>query len=528
MEGIQQRTFPDTRNTSNYMRKRYQLGKLTIDLDIFFNSVVVISDNCFFIGYLLQDVQEIHKIVLQYDSTEWHKHIYGSWTCIAFKGGLFKVITEVAGGCRLYYTFINSGLRISDDYLFIIDKKRKETGVTKSDLDYQYWLKHRYCIGGRTFIEGIFNFAPATENVLNIAEQQFDTKVVFEDSVNAPNAKDHINASHEVLGNYFNTLKKVNCSHFILMFSGGYDSLLLACYLMQYNIPFIPIYISLNLNEKKGFLEEEKVRQAGQKIGLNVEIIRVDAVANDAIYKMQLFDRHFSILHYNAMKSISQRYGQDICIINGQGSDSILSFGPSELSIQSFMRRWVLYKNDRFSKFFTTVLSYFFKQRFSLPKDSRELTYAFIDETKYCFLVNQAEQKPYYQFIRKKAEEITATIKNRTALQLFTKINTFLQGSDNMVVQNSAKVYGIKYLALPYCCYGFIKATALHKDNNKEILYPKYVIKELLRQKFGIKKNVIDKTIDMIKGTRLSASPKIMGIGYEERLLQLSKNKFVS
>ncbi len=64
---------------------------------------------------------------------------------------------------------------------------------------------------------------------------------------------------------------------------------------------------------------------------------------------------------------------------------------------------------------------------------------------------------------------------------MYLKLYGFLQGADNQVVFESARHAGIFNVVMPYMSPGFIYGTIRHKDNTKELLQPKYVIR------YGIK-----------------------------------------
>jgi hypothetical protein len=72
--------------------------------------------------------------------------------------------------------------------------------------------------------------------------------------------------------------------------------------------------------------------------------------------------------------------------------------------------------------------------------------------------------------------------KNRESLMMYRKIYTFLQGSDNQVVIQSARAAGIDRVIMPYVTPGFILNTVRYKDSRRDLYRPKYVIKNGLKE----------------------------------------------
>ena len=68
---------------------------------------------------------------------------------------------------------------------------------------------------------------------------------------------------------------------------------------------------------------------------------------------------------------------------------------------------------------------------------------------------------------------------NKNCTQMFFKIYFFIQGPDSMVVVQSAKIYNISLLVLPFATHGTLKATLQYKDDRYELTHPKYCIREL-------------------------------------------------
>ena len=102
-------------------------------------------------------------------------------------------------------------------------------------------------------------------------------------------------------------------------------------------VPVFPIQI---FKVKDGVSYSEKDFEKAMKAE-NIE---------EAIRRKMFFDRHYSKIHFYGVAELVKKWGADIVMINGQNSDAILSFGPSETKLTSYLKRYLLYGNSHFVK----------------------------------------------------------------------------------------------------------------------------------------------------------------------------------
>ena len=395
------------------------------------------------------------------------------------KNKKFFIYNDISGNFRLYYRLKENKILISDNFKkLFLNKKLK---LDEEQLE--FWRKKNYTIGSRTLFKEIQKFPPATKTEI------FNNKIkhsIYFDSQNVSkknSLKSDLNKCINKNLNLINDNKKKN----ILLFSGGKDSSLLAQSLIKNKIKFIPIYI----NSVQKISEIEKNKEIANKIALknNFKLfeIKVDFTKynKSKIINCMLFDFHFSILHFEGIRIIKKKYGNNINIICGQGADSILSYGATANTLSHFISRLSFFYNNY-------LIAYFVKKKLE-KKYKISLIYLGIKKEILFFL-----SFFYYLYVEKnlfsKSKNIIneiinlkKNINNKKDFFMYLKIFGFLQGSDNQVIINSCKEYKINCF-LPYLDPQIIYSTIQKKNSLKDIFFPKYAINELLNNDFKIKK----------------------------------------
>ncbi len=302
-----------------------------------------------------------------------------------------------------------------------------------------------------------------------------------------PNSKKHIENCEKDILNSLALLKNLN-KKIVLMFSGGADSTLLACMMKSMNIPFIPVLIVQDPSTVETVNDLPRAKKMSELLKINLEVIHISFDKEKLQFKniipKVLFDRHYGIIHSAGIREITNKYGNDIIIVNGQSADSVLSFGPSDRSFRCFLRRLQLYIPLLPILAVSNIMfSVRLHQRFKTPKTISQKLDAFFDEQGYVFLQNGQNKIRYNQYIsavvRKTLVGFTSNKKNK---QMFLKINGFLQGSDNHIVLAMANYYNCGQVFMPYCTPQFIYETIKNKNNIRELFDPKYVIYALLKK----------------------------------------------
>ncbi len=421
----------------------------------------------------------------QLDTFEFGNTVNGYWLKIDFYNDELKFTNDILGGYRVYYFKKKNEIYISDDYTFILNFYVDK--LIKNEIEYQYWIKHGFTTGNSTFIQNLKKISPAS--ILTITSDEIKEESYFKDFKRNSNIILHKEKVHKDLLNTFNYIKSTK-QKVILLFSGGKDSCLLLQYLLKLDIQFTPVFFKLNPISKFGVEDLKRVRAVSKMLDLDLDEIEVNLFEitqkiKTQIVKKQLFDKHFSLLHYIGNKQLVSKYGNDCLIINGQSSDSILSFGPSEKSLMSFFRRHIMYnQNSIYSKVGLILLILKTKKRFKLPLNEKEKLFALFDEFKYTRVIDKSLGDKYYNYIVNYINNKTEHLTSYHSREMYTKILSFSQGSDNQVVVNSSKYYGLNTV-MPFATPKIIYATVTNKDEKEEITNPKYVIEKILIEEFS-------------------------------------------
>ena len=416
-------------------------------------------------------------------SKKFSKNTKGIWAKINIKNNEVKITTDILGGFRLYYTKKENMIFISDQYDYLITKQNQKLSINNQE--YTFWKKHRYTSGGSTFFNIIKKINPASS--LTITKNQIIEDSYFNDIFREKNITKHSQKIDDDLEDTFLKIKKIPKKK-VLFFSGGKDSCLLANYLIKNEIDFSAIYLHFEYDNVED--ELKKVKLTSKKIGFKIEIIKIkeneiDKKLENEILKKQLFDRHISKIQYYGCKIIQKKYGNDVLLINGQSSDSILSFGPSENTLMSYFRRKIMYFPESIiSKIGLLLLIIKEKTRFYLPKNEAEKLYALFDDYKYTRVIKSNLDKEYHQYFQDYLSEKTKGLHSYHSKEMLCKILSFCQGSDNQVVINSAKHFNLKVI-MPFATPKIIYSTIKFKDDYFESKKPKYVVDKILENKFN-------------------------------------------
>lgn len=432
----------------------------------------------------------LEEIGLSTSNEELGNKLKGYWLKVDIKDDKIVLTNDILGGYRVYYFVQNNNIYISDNYSIIL-KGIENTKLKKNEVEYDYWLKHRYTTGKATFIEGLKKLNPAS--ILEVSENSFTERSYFNDTKRSSNAVKHKNTIHEDLLNTFSIIKKSE-QKVILLFSGGKDSCLLLQYLLHFNIPFTPVFLKLNPISNFGLEDLKRVRAVAKELGLQLDEVEINLSdltieEKQTIIEKQLFDRHFSVLHYKGSEIIKEKHGNNCLVINGQSSDSILSFGPSENSLMSYFRRKIMYKPKTIiSKIGLLLLMLKTKKRFKLPVNKQDSLVALFDEYKYTRVIDCQVEKSYIKYLNEYITNQTKHLASLYSKEMYVKILSFSQGSDNQVVVNSSKINKILTI-MPFATPNIIYNTIKYKDENLEIKKPKYIIDTILEEEFSFHYN---------------------------------------
>ena len=230
-------------------------------------------------------------------------------------------------------------------------------------------------------------------------------------------------------------------------------------------VPVFPIQI---FKVKDGVSYSEKDFEKAMKAE-NIE---------EAIRRKMFFDRHYSKIHFYGVAELVKKWGADIIMINGQNSDAILSFGPSETKLTSYLKRYLLYGNSYFVKsLLAKIISATFKINLVYPPHTVEKLISFYDNFKYCLLYD-GRDKEYTGYLKEKILSFQEkfNFSDLNNFYMYLKLFSYVQGSDNQIVIQSAKHWEVQ-LVMPFTNSDLVQATLKYKDDRKELHKPKYVLK---------------------------------------------------
>ncbi|MFC5194196.1 hypothetical protein ACFPH8_02525 [Bizionia hallyeonensis] len=464
-------------------KKTIEFNNQKIDITIF-DSAFSEDENGIFFGHPLGNL-----------STDNYNDIKGSWFKIQIKPDEVIVVTDIIGAYRMYYLWIKNHLLISDDYRFLL---AKISSIEINEMELAYWKTHDCTTGGKTLFKGINKFKPATETKIKLND--FSENLYFKNAILTQNNQKHTEKVYQDLDDTFSRIKQLN-KKVILMFSGGKDSCLLALFLKKHEIDFTPVFLKLEPTFNQAFLDFQKVNQVSKALKMKTEIISVkfDSFSQDElndINEIQLLDKHFTPVHFKGIVEIKKRYGKEVLVLNGSTSDSIFTFGPSENSFISYLRRYMMFKpNALISKFAVKLLNLKTKKRFKLGETEDELLLALMDEYKYCRVLDMDKTDEYYDYLYEEFLFSKSTLNTFNSLEMYAKNFTFLQGSTQQIVHNSCRYQDLKYV-MPFATPGIIYATMQFRDRNLEIKQPKYCVERILKDKFSFNYNKIKLNYD--------------------------------
>ncbi|MBA6151931.1 tRNA lysidine(34) synthetase [Gelidibacter maritimus] len=460
------------------VRKTFKLTNRIVDINIF-DTAFHEEDNCFFFGH-----------PLDYIKNSDYNTIKGPWLKITIKKDEVVVVTDIIGTYRLYYLSAENFIYISDNYSFLLGKI-SEIKINK--IEYEYWKKHDYTTGGKTLFVGVNKFKPATENI--IKDNSFEENLYFKNLPREYNSIRHTEMVFTDLDHTFDLIKKTN-TKVVLMFSGGKDSCLLALFLKKQDIDFVSVFLKLEPTFTQAYLDYQKVLQVSEALGIKTDIItvKVNSFSKDEsnkIHQVQLLDKHFTAIHYRGAEEIKKAYGSDILILNGSTSDSIFTFGPSENSKISYLRRNIMFNSKSLiSKIAVQFLNLKARRHFRLGKNEDELLLALMDEYKYCRVLDKEKDEDYYDYLLKQLSFAKKVLTTFNSMEMYTKTYTFLQGSTQQVIHNSCRFHKLKYI-MPFASPGVIYATMKYRNDKLEITQPKYCVERILKEKFNFDYNNI-------------------------------------
>lgn len=444
--------------------------------------------NCFFLGFPIGDLDNL--ITTSNSIKQTLNQITGAYLYINIDK--VAIATDIVAGIRVYYLEHNGNITYSDDYMYLLNLiNTPKIKICKYELE--YWRKHSYTTGASTFLKPIKKLPPNT--IHNITEHGVEALSYLYDCQmdNVSNSQDKI--YNDIVKNLH--FLKMKHKKFILLFSGGEDSLLLANIMRSLKCDFDLVFF----RAKPAYVENEqdyyRAKYWANRMGCKLIIIdaNLNHVKISDVMRHMLFDKHFSLLHFVGVAELSKLYSKDTIIICGQGSDNVFTFGPSDLSLKSLLKRFSIYY---YKIYFINIISALLvslrlKTLYAVPKNSTQHLLAFLDEIKYFTYIEKRKSADYYAYLKCQINKILSNNSShhnilKTLMRL--KIFGYIQGADNQIVIQSCKQFGFYNIYLPFVSPVVIyHATDLNKT--KTLLKGKYIVRDFLQEKFSIKQKKI-------------------------------------
>ena len=439
-------------------------------------------------SYIKNDVCEIWGYISNYEQNKerWN----GYYFMIERQNDNIILSSDICGGYRMYYIECNGKYYFSDDYSYLISVlKKNNIPLILNHKEYLYWIKFGYTTGDSTLYSNINKIPPATQFVIAKNGMIVSRKCYFRDIFNTADSIKHTKKSFELLANCFKTLYENNKnSPIILLYSGGVDSTLLAKMLQYLRIPYIAVIMKILPYNVDNLLDLERAKRNIEGCGATtIEYVDVSLEKGydrniTSLLKDLLFDRHLAISFYETMHFISEKFGKDSVVICGQAADSVLSFGPSDFNLSSFIKRCILYGNKFTNLLFQPLVNKELGRQYSIVLNRYEKMLAFCDHTRYIYALNSNVE--YFSLLKNVVDSCTTHLKSSASKYMYLKLFTHLQGSDNQVVIKSANAFGINKVILPFTSVDMVYTTVRYKSIWREIFCPKYVVRDILKRYF--------------------------------------------
>lgn len=387
---------------------------------------------------------------------------------------------DIAGCFRVYWweDQLHKEIFVTDNVFSFLTEEELNSWQ-KNEYEDQYFSKHGYTSGDSTAYAGIHKIPPFGTLIIDDNGARITSEWIKNIDYRGGKVETFRKVVAESMEKIFSTLKDADFP-IVLCFSGGVDSYYLAKVMKSMGIPFEGVYFFHKINSKKKDLR--LAQKKASELGLRLRVVDISSMYDEqienVIRQLCYFDRHGYRYHFYGVQAIREIWGPNTLIVNGQNSDSILSFGPSERKFTSLWKRYLLYGHNLFiKKVLSSIIGTAFHKKFTLPITKEERGRALYDNFKYCLLLDHDDPKEYTQYIDRKIAVIQEQFdfRKESEFWLYLKFYTHIQGSDSQVVVSSAQYHNLRLL-MPFVSKSFIQAVLCYKNDQLELYHPKYVL----------------------------------------------------
>lgn len=414
---------------------------------------------------------------------------------------IIKYKTDYLTNSFLYFIRIGRDFLFSFDFFELCERVRDSNiNLNPNNKSYPFFIEKGYEPFDSTIVEGIHKVPNLCELVIENGDYYYQ---LIDLSMYDTDEK----------GLVIKSICKCFSKDFknIILFSGGYDSTLLAKVAKDNGIEveLVNGAYSDNLSANDS-VEKSYSNRIAKYLGLPYKVVEIsqtqfDKNDLDHIVEVQPNTAHYSFIYYSIKKAIGSN---NINFISGQQADSILNYGSTSMiklykgriqGIGELVRRYLYMKGNSIHALLFCLLN-------NLP--SRYKQSSMLIGFRKLPIIKDIDIYNSFVYI---FEEFLSRVKSPSVVlenNVIFYCMSFLQGSD---ASGILSLINSTHNPLPFSDYSLIKFYANKNNSLSDIYYPKKTVHELLKE---------DKTLYSI----LDKKPNILNISYEIRFAKLVGN----
>jgi len=306
--------------------------------------------------------KQLMSLLKEQDIVKFINNVEGEYCGIKinYRNRSLTIFSDKLKQSELYY-FFNKGILVISENPREIISEVKELGYNKYSLMSAVLL---HTPGGNSFFKKI-NRLKYNEVITIIKDKISLTGFKDKDIKITRYSKSNLRQYNRILTNAI--LSRASNNLNLVYSSGGWDSTMLLSILKKYlgknRVGGIVLRIILPDGRCFNKFEVNKTKQIGKTLGIKMEVVDVDYREKEHYYsfdrvKEDLLFRDLLYLWPNkwtkVVEYISEKYGKDVVIFNGEGCDSLHNYGFSQyISLPS-------HDNDDFNEYADKMKNYLY------------------------------------------------------------------------------------------------------------------------------------------------------------------------